>query len=72
MDNTALQTALGIHRLDGPHHGTGHRYKTDIRPELPLDLRSFSTFSQNSLPSCSPSHKPGMSFVPSLVMPRTT
>ena len=32
----------------------------------------FSTFSQNLLLSCSPIHTPRMSFVPSMVMPKTT
>ena len=40
--------------------------------KTPLLLRSFNTFSQNLLFSCSPIQTPRMSFLPSMVTPSTT
>ena len=73
MDDAPLHLALRIDRPNGFHEAfqTVHTEQINI-PPTSLLLRSFSTFSQNLLLSCSPIQTPRISFVPSMVMPKTT
>ena len=73
MDDAPLHLAAGIDCPNGFHEAfqTVHTEQINI-PPTSLLLRSFSTFSQNLLLSCSPIQTPRMSFVPSMVMPKTT
>ncbi len=72
MDDAPLYLAAGIDCPNGFRKAFQTVHKNRYTSKTPLLLRSFSTFSQNLLLSCSPIQTPRIPFVPSMVMPKTT